>query len=122
MACILVVDDDELVRLALREALEGAGHQVVEAEDGKQGVDCYKAMQIDLVVTNIVMPEMDGLEEIRRLEEIAPDVKIIVVTGYDPDGEKGYLALAESYGAARTFTKPFDVDEMKAAVAELLAA
>ena len=121
MARILVVDDDDLVRQSLRAVLEPAGHEVIEAANGKEGVAFYKGMQADLVITNIVMPEMDGLEEIRQLEQTNPGLKIIVISGYDGDEAKGYFALAREYGAQRTFTKPFDVEQVKAAVVELLA-
>ena len=120
MARILIVDDDDLVRLALRADLEPAGHQVIEAADGQQGLDFYRGMPIDLVIVDIVMPEVNGLEEIQALRRINPALKIIAVTGKDPDGKKGYLALAEEYGAHRTFSKPFDAGEMRRAVEELL--
>ena len=120
MARILVIDDDNLVRMALREILEAAGHRVEEASNGKVGVDLYRKVPPDLVITNIVMPEQDGLETIRQLERIKPGLRLIAISGYDPTEEKGYLALAESYGALRTFTKPFDRAEVLGTVEELL--
>ena len=120
MAKILVVDDDSLIRQALRAALEPAGHEVIEAANGREGVDFYRGLHADLLITNIVMPEMDGLEEIRELERTNPGLKIIVISGYDLHEKNGYLELARDLGAQRTFTKPFDVDEVKAAVEELL--
>jgi hemerythrin-like metal-binding protein len=120
VAKILVVDDDSLVRASLRTALEYAGHEVVEAANGREGVDFFRGMHADLVITNIVMPEMDGLEEIKELERTNPEIKIIVISGYDDRDGGGYLDLAQKYGAQRTFTKPFDVGEVETAVRELL--
>ena len=100
--------------------LETAGHQVIEAANGRQGLDFCKGMSTDLAIVDIVMPEMDGLEEIRELKEHFPDLKIIGITGMDPDGEKGYLELAETLGAHRTLSKPFDAKELVGVVQELL--
>ena len=121
MARILVVDDDDLVRQALRADLESAGHQVVEAADGRQGLNFYRGMPIDLAIVDIVMPEVDGLEEIQELRRISPELRIIGITGMDPQGKKGYLALAEEHGADRTFSKPFDAKELVEGVQELLS-
>lgn len=94
----------------------------MEADNGKQAIDLCKSDQIDLVITNIVMPEIDGLEAIRILRDLYPSLSIIAITGYDPEAKMGYLALAQEYGAMKAFTKPFDVREMRKAVEELLHA
>ena len=116
---ILVIDDDPLIRAALRGILEPAGYRVEEAVNGKEGVDQYRVCPADLVITNIVMPEMDGLEVIRELHRIKPGLPLIAISGYDPKDGSGYLALAEEYGALRTFCKPFDRDEVLEAVQDL---
>ena len=121
MARILVIDDDEPIREVLRGILEAAGHEVLEAADGESGIELHRSHRPALVIADIIMPEMDGLEVIRELRRTSPDVKVMAVTGYDDKGEKGYLALAEEYGAHRTFRKPVDPDEIEEAVAELLA-
>ena len=122
MAHILIVDDDPVIRIALRQSLRSEGHKVTEAPDGQVALVFYRERHPDLIITNIVMPEKDGLEVIRELRRDFPVAKIIALTGYEERVAGGYLQLAREYGAARTFTKPFDRDEMMAAVKELLAA
>ncbi len=120
MARILVIDDDFLDRLLLREILEAAGHQVDEAINGLEGIRQYRRTPADLVIVDIIMPELDGLETIRELERIQPELRLIAISGYDPGRERGYLDLAEEYGALYTLTKPFDRAEVLEAVEKLL--
>ncbi len=120
MAQILIIDDDPIVRLSLRAILEAAGHQVEDAKNGLEGVRLYRRAPADLVIADIVMPEQDGLETIRELEHIKPELRLIAISGADPGRDRGYLALAEEYGASRTFTKPFGRSEVLEAVDELL--
>ena len=117
---ILVIDDDPLIRAALRGILEPVGYSVQEAANGREGIDLYRESQADLVITNIVMPEMDGLEVIRELHGVRPGLPLIAISGYDPKDESGYLSLAEEYGALKSFSKPFDRDEVLEAVKEML--
>ena len=121
MARILVIDDDAPARTALRVVLEVAGHQVAEASDGASGIRLYTESPVDLVITDLMMPDKDGLETIRELREATPDLKIILISGSVGADEMGCLQLAREYGTARTFTKPFDRAEMVTAVKELLA-
>ena len=121
MANILVIDDDAQVRAVLREILEPEGHSVTEAPDGQVGVRICPEKHPELVITNIIMPEKDGLETIRELKRDYPDLKIIAISGCDNGDKKGYLSLAEAYGAAHTFEKPFDPDELRHCVSEMLA-
>ena len=122
MAHILIVDDDPMIRIALRQALRSEGHKVTEAPDGQAALVLYRERHPDLIITNIVMPEKDGLETIKELRRDFPDAKIIALTGYEESVAGGHLELAREYGAAHAFTKPFDRDKMVAAVKELLAA
>ena len=108
MASILVVDDDSAVRAAVRDVLERAGHEVADAGNGLEGLREYRSHQADVVVTNIAMPEMDGIELIQELKDSFPDARIIALSGYDDSGDAGYLHLAEQLGAVATLTKPFD--------------
>ena len=117
---ILVIDDDPLIRAALRGILEPVGYSVEEAANGREGIDQNRQCPADLVITNIVMPEMDGLELIRELHAVKPGLPLIAISGYDPKDESGYLALAEEYGALRSFSKPFDRAEVLEAVKEAL--
>ena len=81
MARILVVDDDKVMRLLLRAMLERQGHSVVEAENGDEGLSYYRAAPTDLVITDIQMPVMDGLQMIKALRGDFPTAKIIAISG-----------------------------------------
>ena len=122
MPRILIIDDDKPTRAALRAILEPAGYDVLEAPNGEVGVRLYREEPFDLVTTNIVMPEKDGLETIRELKNAFPEIKIIVISGYDRTGRQGYLTLAKEYGALQSFQKPLDLHELLDAVDELLDA
>ena len=120
MASILVIDDDVMAREMLREMLEQEGYEVFEAPDGQEGIRLYRQESVDLVITDIFMPEKDGLETVRDLGREYPGAAIIAVTGYDRAEDMGCLSLARAYGAGRTFTKPFERKKMLQAVNTLL--
>lgn len=120
MKRILVIDDDDHVRSMIRYILERTGYEVVEAEDGEVGTRLYRTQPCDLIITDIFMPEKEGLETIRELVRDFPEVKIIAISGGGMTGALSYLALARSFGALRTIAKPFDRHELLAAVGELL--
>jgi CheY-like chemotaxis protein len=108
MANILVVDDDSSIRALLREILEDEGHRIEEAADGKQGVQCFRSSAFDLVITDVLMPEKDGVELIMELQEAFPDIKIIAMSG----GGRGLdaqfsLRIARDFGAVQQMEKPF---------------
>ena len=108
MAHILVIDDDMYMRKVVQQMLERKGHSVVVEEDGVKGIRRYQEESFDLVITDIVMPEKEGLETIQELKRVASDVKIIAVSGGALKGPpKGYLALAKQFGAMETIEKPF---------------
>ena len=106
MARILVVDDDEAVREFLRIVIEQGGHEVVEAENGAVGLRVLAAQLVDLVLCDIFMPEMDGLETIREMRKIEPDLKIIAMSGGSLDIREDFLESATFFGACDTFEKP----------------
>ncbi len=120
VARILVVDDEEAIRLVLREALEYAGHEVVEAEDGVAGIEQYHCRRADLVILDILMPRKDGLETIQELRQADPAVKIIAISGGVRGGNVDSLAAARALGAQRTLAKPFRLHEMLEIVAAVL--
>jgi len=120
MARILIIEDEDVVRQMLRDMLERAGHQVVEAPDGEKGIQLYRAEPTDLIITDIIMPKKEGVETIMELREEFPDVKVIAVSGGGRIGPTDYLEIAKRIGAARTFKKPFDRRELLKAVSELL--
>ena len=117
---ILVIDDDEQMRVLLQQAMQWAGYEVVTAENGRQGQQLFEEQPTDLIITDLIMPEQEGLETIRILKQGYPTVKIIAISGGGRIGPEAYLPAAMELGADRIFTKPFDVKELIAAVQELL--
>ena len=120
MMRILVVDDDEFVRLMLRFTLTDAGYEVQEASNGREALKAYADHPADVVILDILMPEMEGLETIQRLKQSDPDVKIIAVSGGGRPEAVEHLRLAESLGTVRTFYKPLDNGKLHAALRDLL--
>lgn len=120
MGRIMVVEDDKAVRELLREILKRAGHEVIAAGNGKEAIALYQDTPADLVITNILMPEKEGLETIQEMRRDDPDIKIIAISGGGQIGPADYLEIARRFGARRTFSKPFDRKELLAAVDELL--
>ena len=115
MPRILVVDDEETIRLLFRNLFEAEGYEVIEAEDGEQGLELYQKHPADLVITDIVMPKKNGLEVIKELKKQDRKAKVIGVASI-PD----VLSEAEKAGADATLPKPFKVDEVLHLVKELL--
>jgi CheY-like chemotaxis protein len=120
MKRILVIDDDDHVRTMLRHMLERVGYDVVEARNGEVGVRIFRAHPADLIITDIFMPEKEGLETIRELVRDFPSAKIIAISGGGISGALSYLPLARSFGALCTIAKPFDRRELLEAVRKLL--
>ena len=120
MSRILVIDDDHMVRHTLRVVLERASYHVYDAPNGVEGLQDFQEYAPDLVITDIVMPRKDGLDTIRELVRLRPCLKLIAITGSDPEGRHGFLELASGLGAAKTFPKPFDVNELVETIRELL--
>ena len=120
MALILIIDDNTEIREVLRQILERAGYEVMEASDGREGIDLYRERQADLIITDIVMPNKDGLETITDLRIEFPGSKIIAISGGGRLDPKLYLELAEGFGADRLLTKPFGHDELLETVQDLL--
>ena len=117
---ILVIDDDEQMRTLIRQVVEWGGDEVVEAADGRAGMEQQRLHHADLVITDLIMPEQEGLETITFLQKEFPDTKIIAISGGGRIGPEAYLPAAKELGADRVFTKPFDVKELSNAIRELL--
>ncbi len=114
---VLVVEDDDLVRTVLRKAFENSGYHVSEAADGAEALRAVEATPFDLVVTDILMPEKDGLETIAQIRKQQRDIPVIAITGaQDPH----YLVNAAGLGAARVLTKPFPPGQLVGIAEELL--
>jgi DNA-binding response OmpR family regulator len=121
VATILVIDDEDLVRLTVRQALEQAGHTVIEAKDGRVGIAQHKKHNADLVLTDILMPEQEGIETITLLRREQATLPIIAMSGGGRSSNRNFLDVASKLGASRVINKPFDVDELVAAVDAALA-
>jgi len=120
MAKVLVVDDDGAMRRLLRRILEGAGHVVVEAEDGRQGVKSFHTEAPDLVITDVVMPEQEGIQTIRDIRASGSRVGIIAMSGGGADGGALYLNMAQELGADAVLSKPMRAPEVIAQVDAVL--
>ena len=121
MASILVIDDDAPIRQVLAEILTRHGHRVREAEHGIAGVKLYREEPADLVITDMVMPEKEGVSTILELREIDSAVRIIAISGGMAQDPELYLQLAEGLGADRVLRKPFLLTELITLVSEVLA-
>lgn len=121
MARILVVDDDDSVRRSLRKTLEFLGHEVEEAVDGRAALEAYRAHPADLVITDVYMPDTDGIEGTIRLLMEFPDAKVIVMTGGGWVKREDMLADAKQLGASGSLPKPFTVEEVANTVRQVLA-
>lgn len=122
MARILVIDDDDQVRNMVRQMLERDRHDVIVAEDGSVGVRRFREDPVDLVITNILMPEKEGLATIRELKADYPDLPIIAMSGGGTTAGVDFLRMAEHFGAARALKKPLEWGELTEAVNALLVA
>ncbi|MCB1182070.1 response regulator [bacterium] len=123
MARILIIEDDALTREWLESLLTRNGYEVIAATNGKEGVDRFHASPADLVITDIVMPEKDGIETITDLKRSHPDLKIIAISGGDrrpADVSRNYLHSARLIGANRSMQKPIENPDILAAVRDLL--
>jgi two-component system response regulator (stage 0 sporulation protein F) len=114
MAIILIIDDEELIRVLLRSVLEAAGHEVLEAPNGRIGLELYRHRPTDLIITDILMPELDGLGMLRELAREFLQAKVIAISG--AGGENNFLDVAKLLGARQTFQKPFSMLQFLGAV------
>ena len=120
MARILIIDDNDATRDVLRQALERAGYEVVEAPDGRIGLEHQRAMPAEVIITDILMPEQEGFETIRELRRDFPTAGIIAMSGGGQIGCDTLLTIAERLGAQRVLQKPFGLRDMLDAVQQLL--
>jgi CheY-like chemotaxis protein len=118
VAAILVIDDDADTREVIKVTLEGAGHQVTLASEGRQGMQAFRAKRADLVITDLYMPDQEGLETIKQLRLEFPDLPIIAISGKPTGGTM--LTVAQRLGATAALQKPFMPQELLSAVEEAL--
>ena len=122
MPRILIVDDEELARFTLREILESAGYEVAEAKNGNECLERQKEKPFDLIVTDVIMPEKEGVETIIDLRQDYPDLKIIAISGGGRTRNMDFLNLAQQYGADAILAKPFTDDQLLTMVGQYLGA
>ena len=120
MATILIIDDEDLFRSMLKDMLEQEGYTIIEATNGNEGIARFDQVRPDLVITDIVMPDTEGMSTIRQIRQKDHRVPIIAISGGGYLGSSDYLVAAEALGAVRSFSKPFDRTEFFSAVHEVL--
>lgn len=109
---ILVIEDHDPMAKIIETILVAAGHTVMRAADGRAGMELFAKQRFDLVITDILMPNQEGLETIREMTAHNRDVKIIAVSGSGRDGGMDYLRIAEAFGAVSTLQKPFQPEDL----------
>jgi two-component system, response regulator, stage 0 sporulation protein F len=115
---LLIVDDDDTVRASLGDALRMDGLRVSEAADGQEALDRLAGDAVDLVLSDVRMPGLDGLELLRRLRERAPAVEVVLMTAYD---DPPVLAAAARCGARGFLVKPLDLGNLRDLINQLIA-
>jgi CheY-like chemotaxis protein len=130
MAKIIVIDDEEDIRTVLKQVLERAGYDVAVAESGREGLEMLQKEGADLVITDVIMPGMDGVALTREIREKFRDTRILVISGggnvaprsYEPGAisTTAFLSSAKNAGADKTMTKPFDRKDLMRIITELL--
>ncbi|MFC2081270.1 response regulator [Bacteroidota bacterium] len=122
MGRILIIDDEPYILLMLKKMLERAGYEVDLASNGKEGMALFDKDSADLVITDIIMPDKEGLELILDMKKKKPELKIIAMSGGGRISPESYLECAKHFGAEKVFQKPFKQKEMVSAVKELVSA
>jgi DNA-binding NtrC family response regulator len=120
MATILIIDDDKSILSFLKEMLIHEGFNVLTAINGKEGMKLFNDNQVDLVITDMIMPKKEGTEIIIEMKKICPDIKIIAMSGGGFGLPEHYLDTAKYFRAQYTFEKPFKTSDLLEAVYELL--
>jgi CheY-like chemotaxis protein len=122
MATVLVIDDDAAMRRMLVKTLSVKGHDVVEAENGQEGLELVEQRKPAVVITDILMPKTEGVETITKMRERFPKTKIIAISGGGISRNLMFLDVARALGVDATLAKPFRPAEIVDAVAKVLAA
>ena len=120
MPGILIVEDDKELREMLKISLIRHKYTVLEAVDGKDAIVHFKPSMTDLVITDLIMPDEDGLKVIMKLRELKQSIKIIAISGGGKAGPGSYLKLATALGADAVFSKPFSINDLVAKIKLLL--
>jgi len=112
MSRILVIDDDKYVRTSIRAVLESVGHEVCDASDADTGLSHQRANPFDVAIVDLVMPQKEGLETIKELNDDYPNLPIIAISGGGAIVKKNFVEAAELFGATATLEKPFGGEDL----------
>jgi CheY-like chemotaxis protein len=121
MASVLVIDDDQALRQVLGKILTAGGHSVVEVENGREALLRLDSCDPAIVITDVFMPEKDGIETVREIRARNSDIKILAISGGGRAGRFDFLDVAKSFGANGVLEKPFRSKVLLDAVEDLLA-
>ena len=113
---VLLIDDEPMVRKIVRKMLERAGHEVVNVENGRAGLDRLERAPFDLIVTDIIMPDVEGIEVLMTVRERHPSIAAVAMSGGGRMGNVDFLEVARKLGAAATLEKPFTQDALLKAI------
>lgn len=120
MPKILIIDDEDQVRKMLKQLLESNSYDTVEARNGIEGLELFKTAIPDLVLTDLIMPEKEGLETIREMKKLNPGTKIIAISGGGINKPDMYLDLASKLGAQHVFSKPVKNQELLSVIKKMV--
>jgi CheY-like chemotaxis protein len=120
MSVILLIEDDNEMREMLKTALIRKDHVVIEAENGKEALIHFKPGVTDLVITDLIMPDEDGLKVIMKIRKLKPGIKVIAISGGGKAGFGSYLNLAKALGADAVYSKPFSINDIILKIQELV--
>jgi CheY-like chemotaxis protein len=120
MSVILIIEDDKELREMIKTALIRKDHIVLEAENGKEALIHLKPSVTDLVITDLIMPDEDGLKVIMKIREMKKGIKVIAISGGGQAGPGSYLNLAKALGADAVYSKPFSINDLIIKIEDLL--
>jgi DNA-binding NtrC family response regulator len=120
MIHVLLVEDDDLFASMVQRALAAFGYTVVRARNGREALDIYDPRIVGLVLTDVLMPGIEGIELIMALRKLDPKVKLIAMSGGGRNRPEAYLAITERMGVAKTLAKPFPLEDLQRAVKECI--
>ena len=120
MQHILVIDDDEMIRTVFKRFLKGQGYDVECAEDGREGLRMIEAKSPDLVITDIMMPDTDGLEVVLSMRERNPKTPVIAISGGMTTMPMDFLPMVKKFGTVKVYYKPVELEELLEGIRELL--
>jgi DNA-binding NtrC family response regulator len=121
MATILIIDDDKTIVRLLSDVMRNDGYDIFTASNGKQGIQLLSQYAVDLVITDLIMHEMDGMQVISNIKSYYEDIKIIAISGGGKTGPESYLPLAKIIGANEVIKKPFNINQLRTTVRQLLS-